>query len=509
MHLPKLRIAHQLTLLLAGSAVLAVLVVGGLSVWNLQRGFSEYLRLRDEDQLTTLVTLVERRATQDPSMDWLRDNREAMRSLMDELAGREARAGRADRPPPGPPRDGALPERMDRLDPGRGPPQPQPPMPGNLPQRVMIRDAQGARLAGRAPAPGAPVSVRAVKVHGQEVATIELALEAKPEGVDARFLQRQYTGVGVAAGGTMLLAVITAWWFGRRWSRPLRALQAATRRIARGELDVSIQVGDVRGAIHSGALEIEQLITDVNAMALALAGLEQARRTWIAEISHELRTPLAVLRGELESIEDGAREPGKEVIQSLREEVMQLTRLVDDLHVLAVSDIGQMPCNMEAGDANAALLRSARRFEVRAGQLGLRLEIQSQESPITAVWDFGRIDQMLSNVLENSLRYTHAPGHIRVHWRQGATTLTFQVQDSAPGVASQDLTKLFEPLFRGDAARTRTGQHGSGLGLSIVQAIVRAHRGTVAAKASPLGGVAIEVVLPLQPERLERRKGKT
>jgi two-component system sensor histidine kinase BaeS len=68
------------------------------------------------------------------------------------------------------------------------------------------------------------------------------------------------------------------------------------------------------------------------------------------------------------------------------------------------------------------------------------------------------------------------------------------------------LPKLFEPLFRADASRTRTGQHGSGLGLSIVQAIVRAHRGSVTAHASPLGGVAIQVVLPLHPQRLERRK---
>lgn len=501
MRFPKLRIAHQLTLLLAGSAVLAVLAVGGMSVWNLQRGFSDYLRLRDDEQLTRLVTLIEHHAVQDPSMDWLRGNREAMRSLMDEFAGRDARPLRPERRP-GPLRDpGEPPSDADRLSP------PPPAMQGNLPQRVMIRDAQGVRLAGRPAPAGVPVSVRAVKVNGQEVASIELALEGKPEGVDARFLQRQYAGLTAAVVGTMLLAIATAWWFGRRWSRPLRALQAATLRIARGELTVQIPVGDAPGAVHTGALEIEHLITDVNAMSLALASLEAARRTWIAEISHELRTPLAVLRGELESIEDGARQPTKVVMQSLREEVMQLTRLVDDLHVLAVSDIGQTPCDMVAGDANAALQRSARRFEARAGQLGLSLEIQTQPTPIAATWDYGRIEQLLSNVLENSLRYTTAPGQIRVGWQPGATALTLTVEDSAPGVAAKDLPKLFEPLFRGDASRTRTGQHGSGLGLSIVQAIVRAHRGSIVASASPLGGVAIKVVLPLQPQRLERRKG--
>ena len=145
----------------------------------------------------------------------------------------------------------------------------------------------------------------------------------------------------------------------------------------------------------------------------------------------------------------------------------------------------------------------------RAAQLGLVLAIQPDAHAITAIptqWDFGRIEQLLSNLLENSLRYTRAPGQVHVHWRTLGDTLQLTVEDSAPGVAAAQLGQLFDTLFRVDGARTRTGKHCSGLGLSIVRAIAQAHHGTVAASASRLGGLTIQVSLPLQPpQALDRR----
>ena len=108
--------------------------------------------------------------------------------------------------------------------------------------------------------------------------------------------------------------------------------------------------------------------------------------------------------------------------------------------------------------------------------------------------------------MENSLRYTRSPGHIQVRWLAQAGLLQLSVDDSAPGVTTAELDKLFDPLFRVDAARSRTGQHGSGLGLSIVRAIAQAHRGQVQAFASTLGGVRIHVELPLEPQQVERRR---
>lgn len=513
----RLRIAHQLSLLLTAAVVLAVLAVGGVSLWSLRSGFGDYLRQRDEEQLTRFVQLLERRAAADPSMDWLRGNRNAQRDLMDELIGRPIQP-RTGRPEETTDERGEPPHRRRPPPPGLGspggpgggrPPHRRPSEAGNIADRIVVLDVRGDWLAGRRQPPHLARTVRAVQVNGADVAFVELVAEREPEGIDARFLQRQTTGMLITAFSTIAIALLAGWWVARRWSRPLRQLQLATHRIARGEQGVRIAVPGTPGAIRSGAVEIDELVADVNAMVEALAKLEDSRRHWIAQISHELRTPLAVLRGEMESIEDGARQATPSVMASLREEVAQLTRLVDDLHTLAVADLGQLPCHFAAGDAHTELTRMARRFETRAAQLGLVLAIQPDAHAITAIrtqWDFGRIEQLLSNLLENSLRYTHAPGQVHVHWRTLGDNLQLTVEDSAPGVAAAQLGQLFDPLFRVDSARTRTGQHGSGLGLSIVRAIAQAHHGTVAASASRLGGLAIQVSLPLQPpQALDRR----
>jgi len=494
MPLPRLKIAHQLSLLISAAVVLAVVVVGGLSFLNLRSGFKDYLQVRDDEQLMRLVALIEQHAASDPQLQWLRDDPEPLRALMDEFNGR---APRGQRPPP--PRD-LDPQRPHRAD-DRPPPHPENPPPppargglGSLGERVFIRDLQGQRLAGRPQPPHARKTVRAIKVNGQEIAFVDLTAEPEPDGVDARFLQRQTSRLLWATLGSIALSIMAAWWMAGRWSRPLLALQRASRDIARGKRTHTLQ--------PTGAREIAELMEDINTMTTELARLEEARRSWIAQISHELRTPLSVLRGELEAIEDGARAPTPQVLKSLRDEVLQLNRLVDDLHTLSVADMGGMHCALTEGDAHAWLWRVAHRFAAQATKKGLVLQLPPQKAlPIPARWDFGRIEQLLTNLLTNSLRYTHAPGTVVVEWQCDARQLTLTVDDSEPGVSPADLRELFEPLFRGDRARQRGDQHGSGLGLSIARSIAQAHQGTISASASPRGGLQLCVRLPLRPTR--------
>lgn len=510
----RLPIALQLSLLIASAVVLAVLVVGGLSILNLRSGFKDYLQVRDDEQLMRFVTMVERRAATDPELQWLRQDPDPMRALMDEFSGRALR-GQRPLPPPQqrgydrPPRreDGPPGLQQQRPPMPEGEQQQQPPPPlraedaaprtprgqGSLGERMLLRDAQGQRLAGRPQPPGAPHTTRAIKVNGVEIAFVDLLPEPEPEGVDARFLQRQTSRLVWAALGTILAAVLAAWWMAGRWSRPLLALQSASRDIARGRRPKPLQ--------PTGAREIAQLMEDVNTMTAELARLETARRVWIAQISHELRTPLSVLRGEMEAIEDGARQPTPQVMSSLRDEVMQLTRLVDDLHTLSVADVDGLRCDFAPGDAHTSLWRAAQRFEARAQQRGLTLQLPPRTAtPIDVNWDFGRIEQLLANLLTNSLRYTDAPGSIAVDWHSDGRIVTLTVDDSAPGVSDADMRELFEPLFRGDRARQRGDQHGSGLGLAIARSIVHAHKGTISASASQRGGLQLCVRLPVQPE---------
>jgi two-component system sensor histidine kinase BaeS len=170
--------------------------------------------------------------------------------------------------------------------------------------------------------------------------------------------------------------------------------------------------------------------------------------------------------------------------------------------------MGGLPCDFRKGDALACLQTVAQRFELQAKRSGLQLTYPNLPcEPLQAQWDFGRMEQVLSNLLTNSLRYTQAPGRVVLDWQQQGPFLVLTVDDTAPGVSSADLPLLFEPLFRADRSRQRSpspafndsvvGSHGSGLGLSIVQTMVQAHGGTVEATASALGGLCICVRVPL------------
>ncbi|MBY0467006.1 MAG: HAMP domain-containing protein, partial [Burkholderiales bacterium] len=397
-----LKIAHQLSLLLAAIVVLAVVSVGGLTVWNLRSGFNDYLRQRDDEQLMRLVKLVERRAASDPQLNWLRQNeREAMRELMDDFYDRPYRPqnpqrfqspqGPADDHHRGPPE--WAPPQAQRPRPAPPPPPPPPGAgPGALRDRVQIHDGQGRWVAGRDQPAHAPKSVRAIKVNQVEVGTVSLVAEPMPDTTDLSFLRRQYMGLGLAALGTVLLALLAGYWLANLWSRPLRALQQASRAIAQGKRDTHV--------VPTGSLEMAELAADINAMTAELARLETTRRTWIAQISHELRTPLSVLRGEIESIEDGVRQPTPDVMARLRDEVMQLTRLVDDLHTLSVADVDGMACTFAPSLVGTAFDSVVQRFQAQARKAGLALQClpPANTQQLTAQWDCGRIEQLLSNL---------------------------------------------------------------------------------------------------------------
>lgn len=381
----------------------------------------------------------------------------------------------------------------EALLPTSPPPRLLPHPPGSMAGRVQIFDKDHRRLAGAAPPPGDEVLTHAIQWQGQVIGYASLNLRPAEGSADSAFLRQQYGRLGWALAITVLLALAAAVLIARGWSAPLRAVQAAARRMARGDFTAQLQ--------PRGATEIAALMADMNVMGQTLASQENARRTWIAQVSHELRTPLSVLQGELESIEDGARQATPEVLASLREEVLKLGRLVNDLHTLALSDMGELHCVWCDGDAAELAQRCLRRFENQAARQGLRLELLVLDQPIAVRWDLGRIEQMLANLIDNSLSYTDAPGEVRLHCEASALGVRFVVEDSAPGVAPEQLHRLFEPLFRTEGARLRQrpGSAGSGLGLAIAQAIVKAHQGRITASLSPLGGLRMDIELPRQP----------
>lgn len=502
----RLRLVHSLSLVLLSAVVVSVVAMGGFTAWNLRQGFAAYVQSRDVQRLETFVRVVNEALDAGGGPGVLDEARLPMRSLVDEVLRREGLRGPPRDGPPrdGPPRDG--PSRDG--PPGSGPPGFGPPRDGRPPPgmgrrppedafaaRVVLLDPAGRPLLGRPLREGPlPFVDRPVRWRGEVVAIARLRpVGGSPEANDLDFLRSQYLGIAGVAALLVLVAIGAAAWLARRWASPLAEVQAATARIARGEL--SVRLSTARDD------EIGDVMRNVDAMAESLQRMEGARRRWIADISHELRTPLSVLRGEVEAMLDGVRPLTAAAVGSLREEVLRLGALVDDLHLLAMSDLNTLPCRWAEADANVLVREAQRRFETRARAAGLVLSVDAPDGAVAPVlWDPARIAQLLSNLLENAVRYTDAPGRIELAVRADADRVRIRVDDTAPGVDAADLPRLFEPLWRADASR---GRHagGSGLGLAICEAIVRAHEGSIRAERSPKGGLRIDIDLPRRPGR--------
>jgi two-component system sensor histidine kinase BaeS len=328
-----------------------------------------------------------------------------------------------------------------------------------------------------------------IKLDGATVGYVRfLPRVAISPGADSRFLNSQYESLAILALLFLVLGTLPAWWIARLASRPLETIQAATQSIAEGDFKVNVP--------ERGVHEVAETVRNINLMARSLQRLDAARRRWLAEVSHELRTPLAAMRGELDALEDGVRPLSIAAVKSVNEEAVRLSNLVQDLHFVALSDLSGPPCQFQAADATTLCKAAVERFTAPAAKTGLDLQSNgAEDGPLPVYWDPGRIEQMLANLLTNSLRYTEAPGRVRLTLTQTPDAIEIFIDDSAPPVSHEHLPRLFEPLYRVDAARSRI-DGGSGMGLAICEAIVRAHRGRIDAEPSALGGLRIRISLP-------------
>jgi two-component system sensor histidine kinase BaeS len=478
----RIRLVHTQALLLLSAVLLTLLCMGALNAWNLRNGFSDFLASRDVERLEKFAVSVSARAEAAGGLDALAAKGVDMRMLLQEFGQAQGVVPR----PPFPP-NFVNPERGGFFGP---PPRPIDSIDA-FKDRVALYAPDGQSLLGKSLQADDSASIEwPVTVQGKQVAVVRmLKLKPVPDDVEARFLTSQYQSILVISGLLLFSALLIARWVAGRWVRPLIEIQTATAQIAQGAFDIRLSTRRTD--------EIGDVIGNVNLMAEGLQKLEAARRRWLADISHELRTPLTVLRGDIEALNEGIRPLQPEAIGVLHEEVLRLNRLVDDLHLLAISDLQTLPCLMAGDDAIDMLERLKVRFESRALAAGLSLHVQWPANVIELKvhWDAGRIEQLMANLLENSLRYTHAPGQILVRLEFDEHLIRLVVEDSAPGVSDNHLPLLFEPLYRVDAARSNESG-GSGLGLAICQVIAYAHEGHLTAAASGLGGLSLRLELP-------------
>jgi len=355
-------------------------------------------------------------------------------------------------------------------------------------QRMGLLDEQQQFVAGYREV-NAGMPKHPVLLDSRTVGWLVLApFEEGTEAADRRFQSRQQRSMALVAALALLMAAMLAWWLSRSLTRPVTRLARATHRLAAGHHDARVDL-DRRD-------EIGVLADDFNRLAETLERNQTLRQEFLADVSHELRTPLAVLRGEVEALQDGVRPLTRDAIASLQSEVMQLEKLVSDLNELALSDVGALSYRMETLDLVdlARLVAAPHAGALR--RLGLSLQLDLPDTAVPVQGDAGRLRQLLDNLLTNSGRYTEAPGQVVLSVSRHDDQAHLSVSDSAPGVPASELERLFDRLYRPDASRNRDSG-GAGLGLAIARNIVQAHQGRIAATPSPLGGVCMAVTLPV------------
>jgi two-component system sensor histidine kinase BaeS len=304
-----------------------------------------------------------------------------------------------------------------------------------------------------------------------------------------QFLEKQHTGLIWIALGILALSALISLLLSRRLVQPVQSFRTAARQLASGDYTSRVK-------LHSSD-ELGALANDINALGESLQANEGARRQWVADIAHELRTPLSVLRGELEALQSGVRELDRSAIDSLHEDMLRLSRLVDDLYQLSMTDLGALSYRKEPVDIADILLNDIETMHPQfdEAKITIKDDVHAIHDLIIQA-DSQRISQLFRNLLKNSLRYTNQDGQLDISAYIENSELVLNFQDSDPGVPESDLDKLFDRLYRVHASRNRdTG--GAGLGLAISQNIVLAHEGKISAFPSPLGGLWIQIRLPL------------
>lgn len=355
--------------------------------------------------------------------------------------------------------------------------------------RIALLDAQHHFVIG-VPQLTADAIDRAIIVDGQTVGYLTLVpIEQLTNVADIRFQRRQLLLTWSIGAAAILIAAFFAVALSNAFLSPLRRIAQAAQRLAAGDFSARLQT--------ASRDEIGQLAADFNQLALALERNEQIRRHLMADVSHELRTPLTVMRAEIEALEEGVRIPSRETFRSLQAEVKLLSTLIDDIYDLSLADVGALNYHKETVELQSLVSDCEAAFRDRFDRAGLHSEMHSQDEPLPVLADSSRIQQLLTNVFENCVRYTNPGGTVRIQCVRNAGGADVIVDDTAPGVATELLPRLFERFFRVESSRNRkTG--GAGLGLAICRKIAEAHGGSIHAQASPLGGLRIVISLPLR-----------
>jgi signal transduction histidine kinase len=288
-----------------------------------------------------------------------------------------------------------------------------------------------------------------------------------------------------AIGGSIALGM----WLSRQALRPIDRITHAAAKIARTD-DLSTRL-----PLNGPMDELGHLTMVFNEMMDRLQDLFSVQQRFVADVSHELRTPLTAIRGNLDLMKRyGVDEMSLEAVES---EVGRMSRMVNDLLLLARADYGGMTLELDPLDADAVVAEAVRQAKVIAKDRDLVVQLESIE-PVRVMGNGDRLMQLLLNLLSNAIKFTPDRGRISAAIRRDATHAIITVSDTGIGISDADQKHVFDRFYQADASRKRSSEEeSSGLGLSIAKWIVDAHHGTISVSSKLNEGTTFTVRIPV------------
>jgi two-component system, OmpR family, sensor histidine kinase BaeS len=333
-----------------------------------------------------------------------------------------------------------------------------------------------------------------VVFNGQRVGTVIVRFSGSGLGsADHPLRSALVRAVAAAAGLAALLALVSGFVVARRLTRPVGHIISVTR--ARGGGERSARIGEVRAPS-----ELREMGMVLDQMADMLDRNEQVRRDLVADVAHELRTPIAVLQAGHEALVDGFAEPTPDQLASLRDEVLRLARMVDDLQSLAAADAAALHLAQRPSDLADIAATAADSLAGRFSAAGISLERRLEWAEILA--DPRWMHQVVTNLLTNALKFSRPGGTVSIDTGMAGTEAILHVSDTGIGIPPAELPHIFERFWRG---RQASQTSGTGIGLAIAAELVRAHGGNLTAESEPGVGTRMTMRLPGAHQPARRR----
>lgn len=303
---------------------------------------------------------------------------------------------------------------------------------------------------------------------------------------DIHFLEVLNRVFVMVAAVFLLLAVGFGYVMAEKISRPIRRVIDKTKEMEEGKYQERLND-------KTNTKEIDQLLHSINSLADTLQKQQAMKKRLAADYAHELRTPLTTIQSNLEAMIDQIWEPTPERLESCREEVQRLTRMIANIEKIDKIESDDVQLTKEKFDLSEITNQILMNFQADFESKNLKLKFIKNENYIYA--DKDKIKQVIVNLVSNAIKYSLTDGEIVIEITETMNESRFTIQDNGIGIEADDMPNIFEHLYRADKSRTRsTG--GSGIGLSVVKAMIEAHHGEVTVESSPGVGSRFSFWIP-------------